>query len=340
MSTNPVWADKKLTKQERANMAFRYLDWLLTKNVPSGGFRLLYAILKCLNDENQFHCFPSIDYLAARIERTRSTVWEMLPKLEKIGAIEIEWGSQGSRHPNTYRLPAAFLEFYFGPEKGRQPKLVLVPKKPRQTGVSKPRQKHRQTGVSNAPKTPVQPPENTGLTPKKPRQTGVNNLIATLSNKSAPPARSSARVDRGNVTETETTADDAPLNPAFTTANDAAVAEPLTPIPRASSGARIQPLAQEKQPASCRASPEMGAAANADAAPAFDATKAAFEKLKRDYPPHRIGNDAEAYRAFCAALAARRSLSAVVEDFTSLTLDYGEDVPRLADLLTTIERIP
>ncbi len=35
-------------------MAFRYLDWLLTKNVPSGGFRLLYAITQCLNEVNQF----------------------------------------------------------------------------------------------------------------------------------------------------------------------------------------------------------------------------------------------------------------------------------------------
>src|SRR4051794_1633890 len=62
-------ADKKLTRQERADLAFRYLDWLLTKNVPSGGFPLLYAVLQRLNEENQFHCYPSIDYLAARIQR-------------------------------------------------------------------------------------------------------------------------------------------------------------------------------------------------------------------------------------------------------------------------------
>jgi hypothetical protein len=38
----------------------------------------------------------------------------MLPQLEKLGAIEIAWGSPGSKHPNRYRLPAAFLELHFG----------------------------------------------------------------------------------------------------------------------------------------------------------------------------------------------------------------------------------
>ena len=102
MSANPPWADKKLTEKQRGHMAFRYLDWLLTKNVPSGGFRLLYAITQCFNEKNQFHCFPSIDYLAAlHPSESPSTVWSMLPKLEKIGAIEIEWGSKGSGHPNA-----------------------------------------------------------------------------------------------------------------------------------------------------------------------------------------------------------------------------------------------
>jgi hypothetical protein len=31
-------------------------------------------------------------------------VWEMLRKLEEIGAVEIEWGSQGRGHTNKYRL--------------------------------------------------------------------------------------------------------------------------------------------------------------------------------------------------------------------------------------------
>ncbi|UGY28177.1 hypothetical protein HU675_0016230 [Bradyrhizobium septentrionale] len=137
MSSRPPWADKKLTEKQRADMAFRYQDWLLTKNVPNGGFRLLYAITQCFNEVNQFHCWPSLDYLAARIVRKPQTVWEMLPKLEKLDVIEIEWGSQGSGNSNKYTLPAAFLEFYFGPEKGRLPKLE-VPKKPRRAEVSDP----------------------------------------------------------------------------------------------------------------------------------------------------------------------------------------------------------
>jgi hypothetical protein len=175
MPINSDWADKQLSRQQRGDMAFRYLDWLLIKNVPSGGFRLLYAITQCLNEENQFHCFPSIEYLAARIERAQSTVWEMLRKLEELGVIEIEWGSQGSGHPNTYRLPMAFLEFYFGPEKGRQPKLVLPPRKPRPAGVSK----HRLAGVSDRPENPGTPPKKPRFTEKKPRPAGENHFLAS-----------------------------------------------------------------------------------------------------------------------------------------------------------------
>jgi hypothetical protein len=177
MNTAAPWTDKKLTKQERADMAFRYLDWLLIKNVPSGGFLLLYAILQRLNEENQFHCFPSIDYLAGCINRHPSTVWEMLPKLEKLGVIEIEWGSQGSRHPNTYRLPTEFLQLYFGPTKGRQPKPDPVPKKPGQASVSKP----GQARVSNALKTRAQPQKKAGFTPGKPGPARESHFLATYS---------------------------------------------------------------------------------------------------------------------------------------------------------------
>jgi hypothetical protein len=176
--------EKKLSRQQRADLAFRYYDWLLTKNIPSGGFRLLYAISQRFTEENPYHCFPSIEYLAARIGRSESAVWEMLPKLAKIGAIAITWGSRGSKHPNTYTLPAAFLEFYFGPSKGRHPQLALVPKKPRPAGVSK------------APKTPVQPPENPGLPDEKPRPAGVNHLLYTEIHKSAAKPRTAVQVDK------------------------------------------------------------------------------------------------------------------------------------------------
>jgi hypothetical protein len=235
VTATPPWDDARLTRQQRGDMAFRYQDWLLTKNVPNGSFRLLYAILQCLNDENQFHCFPSIETLAARIKRAPQTVWEMLPKLEKLGVIEIEWGSQGSGHSNTYRLPAAFLEFYFGPEKGRLPKLDPAPRKHRQAGVSK----HRQAEVSGAPETQVQPSENSGLTPKKHRPACESHLEPPISHKK----------ERGSAARTfpavrdsinNSTADDAPLNPAKTTADDAPNSEPVvSPVPRAE--ARTEP---------------------------------------------------------------------------------------------------
>jgi hypothetical protein len=185
------WADKKLTSTQRADLVFRYQDWLLTKRIPSGGFRVLYVITQCFNAENPFHCFPSIEYLAAQCRRSPSTVWEMLPKLEKAGGIEIVWGSRGSRDPNTYRLPAAFLEFYFGLEKGRLPR----PMKPRRAGVSEPRLK----AVTEAPETPVEHPGNTGLAPTKPRRAGVNHLVATYKQQEggeAPPVSDSESSNR------------------------------------------------------------------------------------------------------------------------------------------------
>ena len=208
------WVDKQLSRQQRGDMAFRYQDWLLTKNVPNGSFRLLYAILQYLNEENQFHCFPSIETLAARIKRAPQTVWEMLPKLEKLGAIEIEWGSQGSGHSNTYRLPAAFLEFYFGPEKGRLPKPDPEPRKHRRAGVSK----HRQAEVSGAPETQVQPSENSGLTLEKHRPACESHLEPPISHKKE---RGSAA--RSADDDRYSTSADAAENPAFDTVNDAPV---------------------------------------------------------------------------------------------------------------------
>jgi Periplasmic binding protein len=51
-------------------------------------------------------------------------------------------------------------------------------------------------------------------------------------------------------------------------------------------------------------------------------------------------DEAKAFFAFCRALDARGSVSAVLENFNSLMLDYGGDVPVLADVLKTIERMP
>ena len=328
--TNPPWADKKLTRQERGDMAFRYLDWLLTKNVPSGGFRLLYAISQWFTDENPFYCFPSTDRLAEQIGRKQSTVWEMLPKLENIGVIKIEWGSKGSGHPNVYWLPDEFLAFYFGPEKGRR----SVPKKYRQAGISKYRpagiSKHRQTGVSSAPEIPVQPSENTGLTPKKYRQAGMNHLLTTYSHKSAPTARSSARVDRGDATETKNTSDDAPQNAAFDTSPDAPISATDRPTARAGDPALKQP-ADQAQPPPSHPSQDMGRRAANGVASATSP----FAQVLSVYPADRVGDEAKAFFAFCDALDAGANLSLILEDLKNLTLE-GEDVPDLREALQQI----
>ncbi|MET4179475.1 hypothetical protein ABIB94_001567 [Bradyrhizobium sp. JR7.2] len=252
MSVNPPWADKKLADKQRADMAFRYQDWLLTKNVPNGSFRLLYAILQHLNEENQFHCFPSIETLAARIKRAPQTVWEMLPKLEKLGVIEIEWGSQGSGHSNTYRLPAAFLEFYFGPEKGRQPKPDPVPRKHRQAGVSK----HRQAEVSGAPETQVQPSENSGLTRKKHRPACESHLEPPISHKK----------ERGSAARTSRVVREGASN---STSQDAPIPATDGPVARTAHAPLIDDLASQNQPSR---DPKIGTGPNgADADAAFGA---------------------------------------------------------------------
>jgi len=236
-----AWADKKLNKQQRGHMAFRYLDWLLTKNVPSGGFRLLYAILQHFNEVNQFHCFPSIETLAERTGRSKPTVWEMLPKLEKLGVIEIEWGSRGSGHPNTYRLPTEFLEFYFGPEKGRRKQS----KKVRRAELSKP----RRAELSDEQKSSVEPSKKLGLPGKKVRPAVLSHLLATSSHKKErveDDPRTSSRVDRERSNSTATDG----------------------PVARTAHAALQQPAEQQQQPPE-RNHKKMGPSASADAAEAW-----------------------------------------------------------------------
>jgi hypothetical protein len=62
-----------------------------------------------------------------------------------------------------------------------------------------------------------------------------------------------------------------------------------------------------------------------------------FENVKRVYPADRIGNEAEAYQAFCAAIGGRR-LTDVIEAVKNLMWDRGAHVPWLAEALAIIER--
>jgi len=137
----------------------------------------------------------------------------------------------------------------------------------------------------------------------------------------------------------KTTAVDAPLNPVFTTSADATISDPPRPNQRAV--ALIEPLA-ENQPPPSRDEIELGPAANgANAGHGFEARRRAeFAKLKRDWPPERI-DEAEAYEAFCDAVAVR-GLTAVVVAVQNLTLENGgaDNLPFLSDALETIGRDP
>jgi hypothetical protein len=313
------WANKELTSTDRADLAFRYLDWLLTKKVPSGGFRLLYVILQCFNKENPFEAFPSIEYISQRIDRRPSSVWEMLPKLEKIGSIEIEWGSRGSGHPNVYRLPAEFLEFYFGPEKGRRKQF----KKPRPTGVSKP----RRTGVSGSLETPVQPLENTCLPPLKPRPAGVNHLEPPQTTKERAYGPRSADADKES---NQSTTVDAPPSPPLITTDDASISEPLRPIPAAIAAHRT---VGELEPACQATSENMGSAAKAG----DDAwRRRSFATIKSSYPQDHVGNQARAFAAFETALNAGHHMALIaqnVEDLVFASSHFGGDLPYLDEYL-------
>jgi hypothetical protein len=340
------WADRKLTSTQRADLAFRYLDWLLTKKIPSGGFRLLYAITQRFTEENPHHCFPSIEYLAARIGRSESAVWEMLPKLAKIGAIEIEWGSRGSKHPNTYTLPAAFLEFYFGPEKGRQPR----PAKPRRAGVSK------------APKTPVQPTENPGLPDGKPRPAGVNHLVATYKQPRAGlygPRSSGVEIQspaNGNKSP-----DDAALNPA---SNIDIPDTPSAPVRRLCSD-RVEkdqaethslqapccPIRAVANGANAHHDHRNGQAARRpDTEPHHQGTctmpriariqsrEEMFAKIKRVYPPKFLGNDdALNFEALGIALDHGTEFTELMYEASQLPIEPidGVEVPLLVEFLAS-----
>ena len=81
-------------------------------------------------------------------------------------------------------------------------------------------------------------------------------------------------------------------------------------------------------------------AKGADAAPTFREIAAGFEQIEGEYPGH-VGDDGEAFKAYCRALAALGDrIDAVAEAMSNLTLEHGEDVPDLAEALTMIERSP
>jgi hypothetical protein len=227
------------------------------------------------------------------------------------GHLSVEWGRQGRGHPNKYRL--------------------LL--KPQQGAVSSGSRKPHQPAVLKSQKTPhaekSKPHFDDPITAPACHEPLQNHLKNHMS---APTARNSARVERGAVTETETTSLDAPLNPAFTTADAAAISEPLIPVPRAPEGARIQP-AEQDQPSSCRASPEMGPAAIAHG-------QACREAKDRRRVAAETAKCANAGPAFAAVYErGRQVLGADKADILvgGLFDAYGDDTEGMLDALACAE---
>jgi hypothetical protein len=325
-SSSPI-TSKKLTRTERADLAFRYQDWLLTKKVPSGGFRLLYVIAQCFNEENPFQCFPSLEYLAARCERSPSTVWSMLPKLEKIGAIEIVWGSRGSGHPNTYRLPAAFLEFYFGPEKGRRSTI----KKPRRVSVS-----DRQ--------------ENPDTASKKPRRIGVNHLLATEETA----LRAVVSIDRVPSTAARDVTDEIDAADSDKNGNSAAgkaaavhcvdstaIRIEANPTNSAPSGENMRSAARNGNGRAASRVSELQPGPHEEITMRkrrIETPREQFAKLVNVYPKDKRGNDDEnAFDAFCLSLDVGNNLNDLMYRAIKIALaaSQGADVPELCEFLVS-----
>jgi DNA-binding transcriptional regulator YhcF (GntR family) len=291
---------------QHTRFVFQWLCGIMPdKEVPSSAFEVAFAISQYLNRETG-EAFPSTDTIAADTGLSQSTVRDAVTLLQNLGHLHLTRGSRGRGHPNKYRpiikeRTAAISDT----QKERTAAILDVAAKERFG-----RLKERSGDV-------------------KERRSAMNNLITTLTTKKEraygpPSSDASLQTIAGN--------DGKPAD-----------AEPLKLIPRAADAARIAAVADQKPPCQASASENIGAAAigNAEPAKAFDAKEAAFERLKRGYPPHRVGDEAKAYRAFCAALAARGRLSTVVEAITNLAfVEHGADVPLLSDALSNLECVP
>ena len=259
------------------------------KDLPSAAVRVGLVIADHWN-ENDGDAHPSLQTIALKSGLGEGTVRRMLPHLIERGHLAIQVGSRGSGHPNHYQP----LEKSANGGVIESAKGGAIAKKPK------------------APFSSIKAPSET----KKAPTGALNTVEHTEHTKSAPSARSTARVDRVCLTETEKAADDAPPNQ------------------RAPRGALVEPVEDQTQPS--RVNPIGTAAANGRAAPATSP----FAQVLSVYPEDRVGDEAKAYWAFERALDARGSLNVVLEDLASLMQDYGDDVPFLIDILKTIERMP
>jgi hypothetical protein len=154
--------------------------------------------------------------------------------------------------------------------------------------------------------------------------------VSKKESKSAPPARGSADDDRLSIAGNS--ADDARPNPAF----NSDLAEPLTPIQRAPSDGALTDTAYDQPSDRDYHATAMGRPANA--ANGYDEVRRVrFENAKLAYPEEHIGDEAEAYDAFCATTGGR-PLSNIIEDIAQFVRERGPKLPSFADALALIAR--
>jgi hypothetical protein len=268
---------------------------------------------------------PTYDELADACRCGRSTAIRAIAVAEEIGIVRKALHSDG-RVSNAYQLLL--------PQSGSNGVKSSVPT------VSNSDADEGPNGVklsgSTVSNLPVATGSNSVTADTVLRQRESKQVSKQESKRTAKPPSRSADDDRLCIAANDSgsTAVDAAPNPAFGTVDDAAISEPLTPVPRAV--ARTEPVAAQNQPAPSNATTIGTAAANGRAAP--DASP--YAQVLSVYPEDRVGDEAKAYFAFARALDARGSLSVVLEDLASLMQDYGDDVPFLIDILKTIERMP
>ncbi|UGY28171.1 helix-turn-helix domain-containing protein [Bradyrhizobium septentrionale] len=281
--------------KEFTRRVFAYIKQMnRDKELPSAAVRVGLVIADHWNEESG-EAHPSLQTIALESGLGEGTVRRMLPALVECGHLAVQVGSRGSGHPNRY----------WPLDESANGGAI----KSANEGVIE----NANGGVSAAkPKAPFSGIKAPSETKKAP--TGALNTVEhTEHSKSAPPARSTARGDRGYAAE--------------------------TPNQRASDEALIDTVTAQNQ-FTPSASP-IGTPANVAAlAEAENPMQVGFDLVRLAYPQDRIGDLGQVFFAFCGALKSRGP-RAVLKDFDSMRSNYGGgDVPFLADLLTTIERLP
>jgi hypothetical protein len=255
-------------------------------------------------------CDPGYDTLARELGISRRTLFRAIARLKADGWIAIQRVG-GDEHVQ--------FSLFIPPQLGS-------PNKALPTGgdnMLTPQEVTENDGRGDTMLSPQEVPgevtEN-GVRGDRNRGVEVTDRLAAQKNlkpenlKSAAHAARTSRVDRES---DDNTATDGPVA--------RAAHAPLTDHPES-----------QKQPPPSRV-PEIGTAVTNGHAPP---TTSPFAQVLSVYPEDRVGNEAKAYWAFERALDARGSLHVVLEDIASLMQNYDDDVPFLADLLETIERMP